>query len=33
MNAAEEASLVLLSSTKVSDVPWRGMSAEVQGRA
>ncbi|WP_430407557.1 HAD family hydrolase [Hydrogenophaga sp.] len=33
MNAAEEAGLVLLSSAKVNDIPWRGMSTEVQGRA
>ena len=33
MNAAEEAGLALLSAAKVSAVPGRGMSAEVQGRA
>lgn len=33
MNAAEEAGLVLLAATKVSAVPGRGMSAEVQDRA
>ena len=33
MNAAEEAGLELLSAAKVSAVPGRGMSAEVQGRA
>ncbi|WP_300716497.1 heavy metal translocating P-type ATPase [Hydrogenophaga sp.] len=33
MNAAEQASIALLSAAKVSAVPGRGMSAEVQGRA
>ena len=33
MSAAEEAGLALLSSAKVSAVPGRGMSGEVQGRA
>ena len=33
MNAAEQAGLDLLSAAKVSAVPGRGMSAEVQGRA
>ncbi len=33
MNAAEAAGLALLSASKVSAVPGRGMSAEVQGRA
>ena len=33
MNAAEQAGLPLLSAAKVSAVPGRGMSAEVQGRA
>ncbi|UJW78976.1 heavy metal translocating P-type ATPase [Hydrogenophaga sp. SL48] len=33
MNAAEQAGLTLLSAAKVSAVPGRGMSAEVQGRA
>ena len=33
MNAAEQAGLALLSAAKVSAVPGRGMSAEVQGRA
>ncbi|MGE0348544.1 heavy metal translocating P-type ATPase [Hydrogenophaga sp.] len=33
MNAAEEAGIALLSTAKVSAVPGRGMSAEVQGRA
>src|SRR5690606_13853893 len=33
MTAAEQAGLPLLSAAKVSAVPGRGMSAEVQGRA